>query len=99
MFRKLLLTPSFQIYSYKQYLTYNCWSCKRLLLDKEKKAFFCPTPCNAILPVNPTINYFELFNIDLNYNINATKITKKFRELMRKLHPDLFTLKTEVYFN
>ena len=82
--------------SRSQLNNYNCWSCHRLLTDKEAKQLFCPCECKYILPVNKNVNYFELFNLDTNYAVNKTKLTNKFRELMRKIHPDLFTLKTEV---
>ena len=73
-----------------------CWSCGRSLTKNEAKSFFCPCPLRKILPVNPVNNYFDLFNLDLNYKVDKSELTKRFRQLMRTLHPDLYTLKSTV---
>lgn len=73
-----------------------CWSCERELNQTDAKAFFCPCEKNIILPVNNDVNYFEMFDLQPAYKIDKSTLTKNFRQLMRKLHPDLFTLKSEV---
>ena len=76
----------------------SCWSCSRELTGQEAKAFFCPCKSKVILPVNQENNYFDLFDLKVNYEIEKKDLVKKFRTYMRKLHPDLFTLKSEVSF-
>lgn len=75
---------------------YNCWSCKKNLAELETKSQFCPCEKNVILPVNNKMNYYEIFNIDTDFKIDKTELKKKFRQKMQKLHPDLFTLKSNV---
>lgn len=99
MFRKFIL-PLNQVYFSKRFvqnkINYNCWSCTRLLTENEKKKFFCPCDSRVILPVHAERNFFHLFGIEIDYNVEESKLTKNFRNLMKKLHPDLFTLKSEV---
>ncbi|CAF0843446.1 unnamed protein product [Brachionus calyciflorus] len=91
--KKLLFISDFNRISLTNY---NCWSCKKELTEKESKLQFCPCEINTILPVNNKINYFELFNINMEYNVDVKLLTKNFRQLMKKLHPDLFTLKSDL---
>ncbi|RNA43432.1 iron-sulfur cluster co-chaperone mitochondrial [Brachionus plicatilis] len=87
--------PDFkQIFNFQK-SNYNCWSCKKFLNELETKSQFCPCDKNVILPVCNKINYFELLNIDFNYDIDLIQLTKNFRQKMRKLHPDLFTMKSD----
>lgn len=79
-------------------LNYNCWSCKKELSDKESRSFFCPCEKDIILPVHEKNTYYDLFEILPEYDIDKKELTKKFRALMRKLHPDLYTLKSDVSF-
>lgn len=73
-----------------------CWSCSKQLSESERKSFFCPCEKHVILPVNPTTNYFDMFDLKVEYPIEKKQMVKKFRDHMRKLHPDLFTMKPEV---
>ncbi len=74
----------------------NCWSCKRLFDEKQSKKLVCPCSKEIIQPVNKNINYFELFDLPINFNIDQKVVTRSFRNLMRVLHPDKFTMKSEV---
>ena len=76
----------------------NCWSCSKPLTENETKSFFCPCEKRVILPVNPSTNYFDMFDLNVEYPIEKKQMVKKFRDHMKKLHPDLFTMKTEVKF-
>lgn len=84
-------------------LNYNCWSCDRHLNENEFKLFFCPCSKSKILPpVNNwklQRNYFEIFGLSVDFNLNKKELTKSFRKLMQKLHPDLFAQKDEVFFS
>ena len=92
-------TTNFVQFPCQSRFNHTCWSCGKLLTDNESKNFFCPCPSILILPVNQSNNYFKLFGIDVKYKIHKDILTKVFRQLMRKLHPDLYTLKSEVFNN
>ncbi len=79
-------------------LNYNCWSCRKELSEKDSRGFFCPCEKDIILPLNEKNTYYDLFEIEPKYDIDKKELTKKFRALMRKLHPDLYTLKSDVSF-
>jgi hypothetical protein len=74
----------------------NCWSCQRVFNEKEAKKLVCPCSKEIIQAPNKNLNYFELFNLDASFNINQKDLTKSFRDLMRILHPDKFTNKSNV---
>ena len=88
--------------SQKSTLSYNCWSCDRYLNEKEFKLFFCPCSKSKILPPLTDSqlqrNYFEIFGLSVDFNLNKRELTKSFRKLMQKLHPDLFAQKDEVFY-
>lgn len=74
-----------------------CWACDQVFNEHERKLFFCPCEHQKIQPVNKSLNYFELLGLKTtSYKINQIELTKKFRALMKKLHPDLFVQKSEV---
>ena len=77
--------------------TEKCWACDRVFNEHETKLFFCPCEHQKIQPVNKTLNYFELLDLKMSYKIDQIELTKKFRALMKKLHPDLFVQKSEVF--
>jgi molecular chaperone HscB len=41
------------------------------------------------------MNYFELFDIPVNLQVNKNLLTQKYFELQKKFHPDFFTQATE----
>lgn len=41
------------------------------------------------------MNYFELFDIPVNLQVNKSLLTQKYFELQKKFHPDFFTQATE----
>ena len=76
----------------------NCWSCKRVFNEKETKKLVCPCSREIIQAPDKNLNYFELFNLNASFSINQKDLTKSFRDLMRVLHPDKFTNKSNVKF-
>ncbi|CAL4044110.1 Fe-S protein assembly co-chaperone HscB [Buchnera aphidicola] len=42
------------------------------------------------------MNYFELFNLPEKFNIEIVELSKKFHQLQRKFHPDLFNTQSEL---
>lgn len=77
---------------------YNCWSCSKHLNKYEQKQYFCPCERQVILPVDSSKerNYFEMFNLQENFRLDGKALTNRFRQLIRKLHPDIFNTKSEV---
>lgn len=64
-----------------------CWQCSEPVSD-----LFCPA-CGA-LRKSPA-GYFDLFGIEEKLAIDAADLQRRFYELSRKLHPDLYTRKAE----
>lgn len=92
-----LLRPVGQGYSLGR-AHYNCWSCSKHLNKFEQKQYFCPCEKQVILPVDSSKdrNFFEMFNLKENFKLDDKVLTNKFRQLIRKLHPDIFNTKSEV---
>lgn len=74
----------------------DCWSCKRKLNEAESKEVICPCPNKVILPVNHNENYFDVFKLPVTFELDQPFLTRTFRNIMRVLHPDMHTYKSEV---
>jgi molecular chaperone HscB len=64
-----------------------CWQCSEVVND-----LFCPA-CGA-LRKSPA-GYFDIFEIEEKLALDVAGLQKRFYELSRKLHPDLYTRKSE----
>ncbi|EGG15007.1 hypothetical protein DFA_09827 [Cavenderia fasciculata] len=64
----------------------SCWSCK---MNVEPKEFFCSI-CNVVQAPHQRINPFDIFSIKPEYNVDLKDISNRFKQLQKKLHPDLF---------
>ena len=42
---------------------------------------------------DPQINHFKVFELDPSFDVDARNLTKNFRSLQAKLHPDKFATK------
>lgn len=71
----------------------NCWRCGRQL-DLEEELFFCE--CGVVQKVSDDLTYFELFGFDSKFNIDLEMLSKMYKILQTRLHPDKFTQKSEV---
>ncbi|CAI5735165.1 unnamed protein product [Peronospora farinosa] len=71
----------------------NCWKCHHVT---DCCSFFCKT-CNAIQPIskNCHCDYFEMFQIPKNFNLELRTIEKTYWNLQKRLHPDLYGSKSE----
>ncbi|KAJ7570330.1 hypothetical protein O6H91_01G115600 [Diphasiastrum complanatum] len=69
-----------------------CWSCGS---NAPPGAFLLCPSCNAVQPLNPTVDYFEIFNMAKVYDLDLKELEKRYKGLQKKLHPDLFGLKSE----
>ncbi|CAH1738025.1 co-chaperone protein HscB homolog [Aphis gossypii] len=78
------------------YVTYDgvkCWNCQTIL--DIRPCLFCKN-CSIIQsPEDQNLNYFELFNINVQYDIDTVQLTTNFRKLQNLMHPDRFSNKTE----
>ncbi|KAB0790937.1 hypothetical protein PPYR_02737 [Photinus pyralis] len=66
-----------------------CWNCGTYALE-----LLCPN-CNSIQHPPSMPNYFNLFNIEENYEVNQPLLTRKYRQLQAVLHPDRFSHKSQ----
>ncbi|XP_050549164.1 iron-sulfur cluster co-chaperone protein HscB isoform X2 [Daktulosphaira vitifoliae] len=72
---------------------FKCWKCQHIA--KEKPSLFCHN-CTVIQSSEEqNFNYFELFNLELNYSIDIGILTTNFRKLQSLIHPDKFSNKTK----
>uniref|UniRef100_A0ACD5Y652 Uncharacterized protein n=1 Tax=Avena sativa TaxID=4498 RepID=A0ACD5Y652_AVESA len=66
-----------------------CWSCG------AKGAFLSCGSCRSVQPVDPAVDYFEIFGLDPGYNIKDNNLEGKYKDWQKKLHPDLVHSKSE----
>lgn len=86
----------FKCHSYSSFATFQCWNCQTIV--DTTPCLFCKN-CSLIQSSEQqNFNYFELFNIYDQYDIDTGQLTSKFRELQSLVHPDKFSNKTEVNF-
>lgn len=71
----------------------SCWKCG-VTVDLNK-VLFCDF-CEVIQKPKYDADYFEIFGIKKQFNIDPKELTKKFRLLQMQLHPDRFSQKSEV---
>ena len=72
-----------------------CWQCQRSI-DRNESPSYCPCEKHVLLPVRNEIDYFHLFNFPRSFEIDTKQLRQNFRNLMKYLHPDLFTNKSDV---
>ncbi|EDO47472.1 predicted protein [Nematostella vectensis] len=69
-----------------------CWKCHSNLFGHAD--FFCPS-CDVIQPPEGDANYFEIMDRPEGFRIDTEVLTKDYRDLQMKLHPDRFSLQAE----
>jgi molecular chaperone HscB len=67
-----------------------CWSCS---VGHNESTLFCPH-CAKIQPP-PSGDYFTVFSLEPQLNIDLAALETEFHRLSRKLHPDRFARATE----
>lgn len=86
----------FKGHPYATYDAFKCWNCQTVL--DIRPCLFCKN-CSIIQSSeDQNLNYFELFNINVQYDIDTVQLTSNFRKLQNLMHPDRFSNKTEVNF-
>lgn len=86
----------FKINSYATLSTIKCWNCHTIL--DTKPCLFCKKCTLIQSPEHQNINYFELFSMLNQFDIDTGQLTSNFRKLQNLIHPDKFSNKTEVNF-
>jgi molecular chaperone HscB len=64
-----------------------CWQCGR-----PEEELFCPD-CGALRSARA--GFFELFGLEERLSLDTADLQRRFYELSRKLHPDLYVRKSE----
>lgn len=86
----------FKCHSYATFTDFKCWNCQTIL--NIRPSLFCEN-CSLIQSSEQqNFNYFELFNIPNQYDINTEQLTTNFRKLQNLVHPDKYSNKTQVNF-
>ncbi|XP_037511721.1 co-chaperone protein HscB [Rhipicephalus sanguineus] len=68
-----------------------CWNCSEPLARTDLVCRRCESPQE----VSHAPNYFEVFDEEAKYDIDASKLQGKFRQLQRLLHPDKFAARSK----
>ncbi|ETL93208.1 Fe-S protein assembly co-chaperone HscB [Phytophthora nicotianae] len=71
----------------------DCWKCHHAT---DCCSFFCKS-CNAIQPIDKGCHcdYFEMFKVPKDFNLEQRSIEKTYWNLQKRLHPDLYGSKSE----
>lgn len=85
---KLMFSPL----SSSKLLNTLCWKCNSAV---EKGLLFCDK-CFVIQRPSNEGNFFQLFGLKNVYDVDDLALSKKFRELQKVLHPDKFSLHSQV---
>lgn len=70
----------------------SCWKCGAQMA--EVSPLFCDK-CNVIQNPNYGLNYFQVFGIRKEFQIDQKDLAVKFRKMQTLLHPDKFTNRYE----
>ncbi|KAJ4830949.1 hypothetical protein Tsubulata_031143 [Turnera subulata] len=72
--------------------TPRCWSCKAL---PHAAPFLVCDDCRTIQPVDPSVDYFQIFGLEKKYEVEDGNLEGKYKAWQKKLHPDLVHSKSE----
>jgi molecular chaperone HscB len=64
-----------------------CWQC-----GQTAGGLFCPA-CGSLQ--KPPAGFFDFFDLPESLSVDTTDLQKRFYDLSRKLHPDLYTRKSQ----
>lgn len=82
----VIFTPSFRFLKIKRK---KCWKCEE---DVQNSDLFC-SKCKFIQKPSDTKNYFNVFNLEQNFDVNIKKLRDSYRKMQSLLHPDKFSIK------
>jgi len=69
-----------------------CWSCKHF--KEADNTIFCNI-CQKIQPPSKDQDYFDLMTMPKKFNLDIDLLEKRFQQMQRKVHPDLYFRKSE----
>ncbi|XP_010263086.1 PREDICTED: uncharacterized protein LOC104601455 [Nelumbo nucifera] len=69
-----------------------CWNCGTLAMSKP---FLACESCKSVQPVDPSIDYFQIFGLEKEYDVKVDNLESKYKDWQKKLHPDLVHSKSE----
>ncbi|KAJ0966346.1 hypothetical protein J5N97_027484 [Dioscorea zingiberensis] len=69
-----------------------CWSCGEAAVSWP---FLACDACRSVQPVDPSVDYFQIFGLEKTYEIRDTNLEGKYKDWQKKLHPDLVHSKSE----
>jgi len=81
-----------------------CWKCGGKLRSDNSfddsinpaEKFYCPhTECKALQPPSNE-DYFKQFSLPLHYNVELSELTRRYKQIQQRLHPDKFIHACEV---
>ena len=77
-----------------------CWKCSYSysVNASQEVVFFCPS-CDIVQEPNSDKTYFDVMNCEQTFDLDIQQLTQQFRNLQSQLHPDKFSLKSEVNDN
>ncbi|KAF8396348.1 hypothetical protein HHK36_017965 [Tetracentron sinense] len=69
-----------------------CWNCGAVA---DSTLFLACDSCRSVQPVDSSVDYFQIFGLEKNYEIHGENIEGKYKDWQKKLHPDLVHSKSE----
>jgi hypothetical protein len=69
-----------------------CWDCRAQL---KATSVFCAS-CRIIQPPIGSQNAFQVFTLPYKFNLSAKLLERQYLALQKQLHPDNFSLKSNV---
>ncbi|XP_024525299.1 uncharacterized protein LOC9660494 isoform X2 [Selaginella moellendorffii] len=68
-----------------------CWSCGAAA--QAVVFMLCPA-CKIIQPANRLVNFFDIFDLKKEFELDTGELEKRYKNLQKKLHPDLYSMKS-----
>ncbi|XP_024516261.1 uncharacterized protein LOC9659858 isoform X2 [Selaginella moellendorffii] len=68
-----------------------CWSCGAAA--QAEVFMLCPA-CKIIQPANRSVNFFDIFDLKKEFELDTGELEKRYKNLQKKLHPDLYSMKS-----
>ncbi|XP_054159672.1 co-chaperone protein HscB homolog [Oppia nitens] len=65
----------------------NCWKCGQQLISNVM--LLCHN-CHSIQAIEENVNYFNLFDQNISFNINLIDLSKTYKSLQMTTHPDKY---------
>ncbi|CAK9322959.1 unnamed protein product [Citrullus colocynthis] len=70
-----------------------CWNCGAVA--PTSVVFLVCDSCRSIQPVDQSVDYFQIFGLEKEYEIGDVNLESKYKDWQKKLHPDLVHSKSD----